>query len=524
MTAKEQKELGDLLFPNTKQTIADLLKEYPLRELPPGAEVLRFAPSPTGYLHLGSFYSAFIQFLAARRTHGVFYLRLEDTDQKREIQGAGDILYKSLIDYGVVPDEGYRGDKLTEQGKYGPYVQSKRIELYNVFAKHLIENGNAFPCFCAKTENKSEIIKRREQEIANNDEIREKDVCRDLSFDELKTKIAQGLPFAIRLKSKGDGTKTREVTDIFKGKREVRENAKDIILLKSNGIPPYAFAHLVDDTLMRTTKVIRGEDWYSSLAAHIELFEAAGFQPLQYGHTPVISTVDSATGNKRKLSKRYDPQADMRFYEQAGYPKQAVLEYILTIANSDFESWRSKNPGTHIYEFPFSLAKVGNSNPMFDWNKLNDISKNIIAKMTCKQINKEVTGYFTGTGKMSAEDFTKMYAILAIDRETPKPRKDIVKYSDIPELYSYIFREPVKSLPLISPKAVHEYAKAYQHSDSKEQWFARIKNECEKNGYSVKDYTRDIRVALTGRENTPDLYVIMQILGNTEVLKRLQKT
>ena len=479
------KELADLLFPDVKLTPEDYLKMYPERK----TSAFRLAPSPTGYLHLGNFYSGFIQFLAAIRTKGVFYVRLEDTDQKRELEGAGEVAYTTLVRFGVTPHEGYRGDSLPEIGKYGPYVQSKRVDIYKVFAKDLVRKGNAFPCFCEATGSKQEVLEKRETEG-----IAEKDVCRDLSFEEVKKKVPQG--FALRLRSRGDGTKSRVVVDLFKGEREVKENAKDIILLKRNGIPPYAFAHMVDDILMRTSTVVRGEDWYSSLPAHIELFEAAGFKPIQYGHNPLICTMDTTTGNKRKLSKRLDPHADMRFYLEQGYPIEAVHEYLLTLANSDFELWRIANPDKSLWDFPFSLDKVGSNNPIFDLQKLDHISKNIIAKKTCKEVNKEVAEFF----KDKDIDLEKVYKILAIDRETEKPRKDIAKYSDILTEYDFLFNAPKPS----GDNALLEYI-----------------------GEKIKDapgkIKKQVRLALTGKESGPDLYEVMQILGEQEVLKRLTK-
>jgi len=478
------KELADLLFPDVKLTPEDYLKMYPERK----TSAFRLAPSPTGYLHLGNFYSGFIQFLAAIRTKGVFYVRLEDTDQKRELEGAGEVAYTTLVRFGVTPHEGYRGDSLPEIGKYGPYVQSKRVDIYKVFAKDLVRKGNAFPCFCEATGSKQEVLEKRETEG-----IAEKDVCRDLSFEEVKKKVPQG--FALRLRSRGDGTKSRVVVDLFKGEREVKENAKDIILLKRNGIPPYAFAHMVDDILMRTSTVVRGEDWYSSLPAHIELFEAAGFKPIQYGHNPLICTMDTTTGNKRKLSKRLDPHADMRFYLEQGYPIEAVHEYLLTLANSDFELWRIANPDKSLWDFPFSLDKVGSNNPIFDLQKLDHISKNIIAKKTCKEVNKEVAEFF----KDKDIDLEKVYKILAIDRETEKPRKDIAKYSDILTEYDFLFNAPKPS----GDNALLEYI-----------------------GEKIKDapgkIKKQVRLALTGKESGPDLYEVMQILGEQEVLKRLR--
>jgi len=484
-------ELADLLFPDVKKTPADYLKMYP----PRNSAAYRLAPSPTGYLHLGNFYSAFIQFCEAKKNGGVFYVRLEDTDQKRELAGAGEVAYTTLVKFGVTPHEGYRGDSLPEVGKYGPYVQSRRTDIYKAFAKDLVRRGNAFPCFCEATGSKQEILEKREVEG-----VQEKDPCRDLTLEEIKKKLPQG--FAVRLRSKGDGSKSRTVVDLFKGEREVKENAKDIILLKRNGIPPYALAHMVDDTLMRTSKVIRGEDWYSSMPAHIELFELAGFTPIQYGHNPLICTIDATTGNKRKLSKRLDPHADMRYYLEQGYPIEAVHEYLLTLANSDFELWRIANPDKSIWEFPFSLEKVGSNNPIFDLQKLDSISKNIIARKTCKEINKEVAEFFKGKDV----DLEKVYKILAIDRETEKPRKDIAKYSDILVEYDFLFRAP-------KPKD----AEGVKRGDN---------NLLEYAGEKIKDapgkIKKAVRLALTGKENGPDLYAIMQILGEQEVKKRLE--
>jgi len=492
------KELADLLFQKVVDMPADYLKFYPKRLTP----AFRLAPSPTGYLHLGNFYSGFIQFFEAKRNKGIFFLRLEDTDQKREIKGAGEIAYTTLVNYGVTPHEGYRGDSLPEIGGYGPYVQSKRVDIYHCFAKDLIRRGNAFPCFCGVTQSKKEILEKREKELQENEGIAEKDCCRDLTFDQIKEKVSKGEGFAIRLRSKGDGTKTRKVVDLFKGEREIKENAKDIILLKRNGIPPYALAHMIDDTLMRTTKVIRGEDWYASLPSHIELFEAAGLPLIQYGHNPLICTIDERSGNKRKLSKRYDPHADMRYYNQVGYPTEAVHEYLLTLANSDFEPWRIANPNKYIDEFPFSLDKIGSNNPIFDLHKLDHISKNIIAKKTCEQIIKEVTEFFKG----KEIDTEKIFQILAIDRETDKPRKDIAKYSEIPFVYNYLFQAPESG----SNDVAREYAKYYNHDANAEDWNAYIGKR-----------KKDVRLALTGKESGPDLYKIMQILGEEEVLKRL---
>ena len=301
------KMLADLLFPNVKHDAEYYLNNMKKRSLPIGAEVTRIAPSPTGFLHVGTVYGALIDYLAAKKTNGVFYMRLEDTDQKREIKEAGQIAYDMLCYYGLTPDEGYRGDNLLQTGDYGSYVQSERKEIYHAFAKTLVEKGRAFPCFCEKSETKQDILDRRNEQLEATEDIEAKDPCRSLSYEEIKAKIDAGKPFALRLLSMGDSEKTFEFEDRIKGKRTIRENTKDIVLLKSDGIPVYSLAHLVDDTLMQTTTIVRGEEWYASLASHLELFDAMGLPRMKYAHTPVICKLDES-GNKRKLSKRKDPE------------------------------------------------------------------------------------------------------------------------------------------------------------------------------------------------------------------------
>ncbi|HIU06128.1 MAG TPA: glutamate--tRNA ligase, partial [Candidatus Onthoplasma faecigallinarum] len=340
MTEKECTELADLLYPNVKD-VSYYFEKYKDRNVL--GEVTRLGPSPTGYLHIGHLMQALIHRMLANVTNGIFYLRLEDTDGKREIKNAGEVAYDMLVRFGLTPDEGYRGS-LEEVGDYGPYVQSKRLDIYHAFAHELVRLGRAFPCFCASTAGKEEIIKKREKELNESMDLEVKDPCRDLTLDEIKDKLKQGKPFALRLKSTGDKEKTHEFKDEIMGKRDLRENARDDILIKSNGIPVYAFAHIVDDNLMKTTVIVRGQDWYQSLPVHIELNRAFGFKPFRYAHTPNICILDENTGNKRKLSKRKDAFADVRFFLEKGYPIVAVIEYLLTLLNSDFEMWRKNNP------------------------------------------------------------------------------------------------------------------------------------------------------------------------------------
>lgn len=542
----DTQKLANLLYPNAKP-VEYWLEKYPPRELKRGAEVTRLAPSPTGYLHTGHAYSALINKLTAEKSGGIFYLRLEDTDQKRLIEHAGDIAYNMLVSYNLSPNEGYRGDELAQIGDYGDYVQSKRLNIYQSFAKFLVEKGRAFPCFCKKSEGIEDVEERRQKQLEESGEILEHDPCRNLSLEEIEEKLDAGEEFALKLKSNGDPSKTFKFTDLIKGEREIRENAKDIVLMKSNGIPPYAFAHAVDDSLMHTTIVVRGEEWYPSLSAHIELFKALGFKPPKYAHTPVICKLDE-NGNKRKLSKRKDPEADVRYFIVEGYPKVAVIEYLLNLLNSDFEPWRAANPTLSYKEFPFSIEKIGSNNPMFDFVKLADVSKNYISHLTADEVYSMLVEWtksfdvdFCKTLTENA-DFSK--AVLNIDRDVPKPRKDISKWSEVKSYYDYMFYG-IKTYELdgLDKKKFKEiiaaYKDIYSEEDDKETWFNKIKAMAESLGYAtnnkdykaypesykgnVADVCTYIRLALTGRKNSPDIYSIARVLGAREVNRRFEK-
>ena len=432
----DYKKIADLLYPNNKYTVEQVEKMFPVRKLKDGAEVTRFAPSPTGYLHLGGFFQAVIDRFLAKRTGGVFSLRLEDTDKKREVEGADKIAVSVLNEFGLDPDEGYTISG--EVGDYGPYRQSDRLDIYNAYAKMLVEKGRAFPCFCEAPEGKAEVLENREKMLEETATLIEHDPCRDLTYD-------QGKPFALRLRSINKEGDKVVVNDRIKGKREIPANLKDTVLIKSNGIPPYPFAHPVDDHLMGTTVVVRGEEWFSSVAQHIEIFEALGFKPIDYLHTALICKIDDQTGNKRKLSKRKDPEADMRFFTINGYPKLAVIEYLLTLANSNFEEWRKNNQTADIYEFPFSPSNMSNTSPMVDMIKLNDISKNVISRMKAADVYNETLTWAKDNDVSFAVvlENNKDLAIAAlnIDREIERPRKDITTYKEVKELYNYFFNE-----------------------------------------------------------------------------------
>jgi len=552
----DYKKLADLLYPNTTNTIDDYIKKYPKRKLDDEQEVVRLAPSPTGYLHTGHLYSALLSKSLASGTDGIFYLRLEDTDQKREIENAGTIAYNVLCRYGLIPDEGYRGDDLEQIGDYGDYIQSHRLEIYDTFAKHLVSIGRAFPCFCDKSEGKEDVLARRNEQLENSEAIEEKDPCRSLTIEEVEANIKAGKPWALRLLSQGDPEKTFRFKDSIKGDREIRENCKDIVLVKSNGIPPYSFAHIVDDTLMGTTTVVRGEEWYPSLSAHIEGFKAFGFEPPKYAHTPVICKIDETTGNKRKLSKRKDPEADARYFLQVGFPTESILEYLMNLLNSDFENWRAQNPLLPYTEFKFAVEKIGSNNPMFEMVKLEDVSKNIISHYSPEKVADCTLAW--------AEEFDKEFfeiiknkrdyliGLFSIDRvDTPKPRKDIAKWSDVKGLYEYMFDETKKLEALedydfadnVSKEDIiailTEYAKIYDENDEKQVWFDKIKSICDPLGFSadmkaykknpqdfkgsVADVSGVIRVAITGRRMSPDLYFVKKLLGSNEVANRLNK-
>ena len=546
-------KLANLLFPEVDLTVKECFNAYPKRIMPVGAEVTRIAPSPTGYFHIGSVYGAFIDKLIAYNSNGVFYMRLEDTDAKREVANTGDIAYDMLSYFGLKPDEGYAGDNKKQIGDYGDYVQSKRKNIYCAFAKHLVEIGKAYPCFCASAQNKDEILKRRQDQLEQNNDIEEKDVCRDLTFEQIEENIKKGLPFAIRLKSNGDPNKTFKIKDLIKGEREVRENTKDIIILKSNKTPPYSLAHIVDDTLMGTTIVVRGEEWYPSLSAHIELFKAFDLPYPKYAHTPVVCKLDE-DGNKRKLSKRKDPEADARYFIEQGYPVSSVMEYLLNLINSDFEDWRKQNPTASYFEFPFKVSKIGSNNPMFDFVKLDDCSKQVISRFTANDIYENCLSW----AQTYDEDFYNKIKdkkdfclkLFDIDRNTNNPRKDISKWSMVKDLYSYMFagledknaedydfdaklnKEDVKAI-------LQEYLKVYDEKDDKQAWFEKIKNICPKLNFcnNMKEYKKNpeaykgnvadvsgvIRVAITTRRNSPDLYELMALLGSKEVKNRLNK-
>ena len=540
------KELAQLLFPNIDKSPEYYEQLYPERNLKEGARVTRFAPSPTGFLHFGNLFTCMIAYKTAKATDGVFYVRVEDTDQKRKVEGAIDVMLKGLAVYGINADEGVVGDEV-EKGGYGPYYQSKRVDIYQCYAKWLVEQGLAYPCFCS-AEELDEI--RSEQE---NESIKgywgKWAKCRDLTFEQIKANIEAGKSWTLRLKSPGDLEKKCYFDDMIKGKIEMPENVQDVVLLKSDGIPTYHFAHVIDDHLMRTTHVVRGDEWISSAPIHLQLFRLLGFKAPKYAHVAPIMKEEN--GGKRKLSKRKDPEAAVTYYAKQGYPQESVNEYMMTLANSNFEDWRRANKDEDINKFPFNLKKMSVSGALFDLVKLTDVSKNVICTMPAQRVfelsyewAKEYNPLLASLYEQNTERAT---AILNIDRENKKPRKDIAKWSDIPDYISYMYDETFNecydltgnATPSLAIKVLEEYIKVVDLSDDKDAWFSRMKDICplvdctpnvkeykaepEKFEGHIGDVSTIIRVALTGRTNTPDLFAITSLLGEETVKARLEK-
>nr|MCR5151126.1 glutamate--tRNA ligase [Clostridiales bacterium] len=436
--------LAEYLFPGIDKTPDYYESLYPERGLKEGARVTRFAPSPTGYLHIGGLFQALVDNLTAHTSGGVSFLRVEDTDKKREISDGVSAITQGLSAFGIEFDEGVTGFG-TEKGEYGPYTQSKRREIYQTVAKSLVKKGLAYPCFCTG----EELNALRDRQEADGALIRgyfgKYAKCRDLSFNEIKEKIEKGMPWVLRFRSDGSDDKRIVFEDVIRGKIEMPENTIDEVLLKSDGVPTYHFAHVCDDHFMHTTHVIRGEEWISSVPKHIALFKACGYKVPKYAHTPQIMKNDEETGEKRKLSKRKDPEAAVSYFIKEGYPKEAVVEYLMTLISSGFEDWRRANPTLNAIDFPFNLKKMASSGCLFDLVKLKDVSKNVISMMKAGTVYERITAWSEKYDRKFNRVFTERpefsMAIVNIDRENPKPRKDIAMWSEVKEYYSYFFKE-----------------------------------------------------------------------------------
>lgn len=540
----DNERLAGLLFPDIDKAPDYYENLFPQRNLKEGAKVTRFAPSPTGFLHFGNLFTCVTAYKTAKDSDGVFFVRVEDTDQKRKVDGAIDIMLQGLSVYGVQADEGVVAEN-KEIGEYGPYYQSQRKEIYQTYAKALVEQDLAYPCFCS-TEELDEIRTAQENESTKG-YWGEWAKCRNLTIDEIEQKLADGKAFTLRLKSPGNLDKKCFFDDMIKGKIEMPENVQDIVLLKSDGIPTYHFAHAVDDHLMRTTHVFRGDEWISSTPVHLQLFRILGFKPPKYAHVAPIMKEEN--GGKRKLSKRKDPEAAVSYYIEQGFPQESVNEYIMTIANSNFEDWRRANKTEPIEKFPFSLKKMSVSGALFDMVKLTDVSKNVISAMTAQTVYDKTLEWAEQYNEKLAELFkaNPEYAvqILNIDRENKKPRKDIAKWSDVEDYISYMYDETFtpcydltgNATPELAVNVIEKYIDMFDINDDKDQWFSRMKDLCPLVGCTpnVKEFKQNpdafkghvgdvstiIRVALTGRTNTPDLYYITALLGKDQVEKRL---
>lgn len=543
------KDLADLIFPEAKD-ISYYEEKYPRRELKENAVVTRYAPSPTGVMHIGGLYQALIAKKIAKQTEGVFFVRIEDTDQKREIENGTMEIINSLSNFGLEPDEGMISET-EEKGIYGPYKQSKRKDIYQAYAKYLIEQGKAYPCFC--TPEDVEAI-RAKQEAAK---IRPGYYgvwakCRNNTVEEMAEKIKNGEKYIIRFKSPGREDRKIKHKDVIKGNVEFPENDQDIVIIKADGLPTYHFAHAIDDHLMGTTHVIRGDEWLSSVPLHLQLFHELGFRPPKYAHIAPIMKNDN--GNKRKLSKRKDPEAAVSYYEQEGIPSEAVNEYLLNIANSTFENWRRANKDKSVDEFELKLNKMSVSGALFDMVKLLDVGKTVISKFTAEEVyEKAMTWAKKYDNELEEMLKDKNYAlkIFGIERGNQKPRKDIAKWSDVKESIIYMYDNKFLDENIEYPyqtingkddinKILKLYTeKYYDENDDKQTWFNKIKELSGEMGFAkeVKEYKQNpdmykahvgdvstvLRVALTGRTNTPDMYEIMNVLGKESIQKRFEK-
>ncbi len=543
------KDLADLIFPNITKTIEDYEKIYPKRDLPEGAMVTRFAPSPTGFVHMGSLLASFISSKAAKDTKGVFYLRIEDTDQKREVPNGIEGIVKDLQNFEIKIDEGALS-RTESIGAYGPYIQSERKEIYQAFIKHLLEVGMAYPCFCSEDHLK-EIREMQEATKSRIGYYGRYAVCRNLKIEEAYNRIKNGEKFIIRLKSPGDFEKKIIVNDLVKGKIEFPENDLDIVIMKSDGLPTYHFAHLVDDHLMRTTHVTRGDEWVSSLPVHIQLFQMFGFEPPKYAHLSPILKQEGET--KRKLSKRKDPEAAMSYYAELGIPIKAVHLYLMTIANTNFEQWYDQNKDKTLDDFKFDFKKISASGSLFDVEKLINISRNYISFLSAEEVYENVLNW-SATYDKELHELLEKYKeytinIFSIERYQKKPRKDYESWSSIKKNIWYMYDELFTNVEydfqkITDDKEISKILKTYlekyyQENDDKDTWFNKIKELTDELGYcsnmkeykenpdnykgSVADISTVIRVALTSSSMTPDLYEIMKLLGKERITSRINQ-
>ncbi|MEA4846439.1 MAG: glutamate--tRNA ligase [Clostridiaceae bacterium] len=547
----QNKELADILFPDIERTPEYYELLYPKRQLPEGAKVTRFAPSPTGFVHMGSLYASLVSERLAHQSNGIFFLRVEDTDKKREVEGGVSNIIRALSRFGINFDEGVT-DVDDEKGSYGPYKQSERMGIYKAFAKRMVEKGLAYPCFCSE-EDLDSIRAKQEENKETPGYYGEYAVHRSFTLEQIREELSRGKSFVLRLKAPCNPDNRFVFKDLIKGEVEMPENFQDIVLLKSDGLPTYHFAHVVDDHLMRTTHVTRGDEWLSSVPLHVQLFEMLEWERPYFAHISPVMKLEGSS--KRKLSKRKDPEADVSFYHEQGFPSISVIEYLVNLINSNFEDWRRENPVSPNTDFRIELERMSVSGAMFDIVKLTDMSKDIVAHMSAEEVYamslewaEEYDPEFAG---LLSRDERYSKDIFNIDRGGEKPRKDIAKWLDVKPYIFYFFDElfdrdaaegynfPEAIDTDEVKRLIREYAKVYTHADSKDMWFDRVKEFCEVMGYSkdvktfkknpgaykghVGDVTGIIRVAVTNRRNTPDLYEIMQAMGEKKVLERFER-
>ena len=553
-------ELAYLIFPDVDETVDDLEIKYPERNLKADAKVVRIGPSPTGMMHTGTLFQAMVNKKLATQSEGVFYVRVEDTDQKREVEGAVDEIIAGLKHFDLMPDEGVVG-KDKEVGHYGPYTQSKRRDIYRICAKHLIEIGRAYPCFCTQ----EMLQKTHDAQVANKVipgyyGIYAK--CRNISIDESIERVKNGEKFILRFRSNGSHLKKISFIDDARGKIEMADNDEDIVIIKSDGLPTYHFAHICDDHFMRTTHVVRAEEWLPSVPKHLQLFDAMGFKAPHYIHTPTIMIKDG--DSKRKLSKRKDKVAAVSYFIAAGYPVEGVNDYLMTILNTDFEMWKAQNKDKSYKDFEFKLNKMSSAGSLLDIPKLNDLSKEAIAKMNSQEVLENVLEWSKKYSKdfydIISKDLDYSKKVFGLERDNAtKIRKDIYKWEDVEPTFRYFFKDNylnelkeqgylIKTLPEekntltldVIKKSLEAYKEAYNENDTKDEWFDRMKDVAQKLGFcinmkeykanpenyigSIADFSSIVRMAVTNRKNTPDIYSIMQLLGKDTTIARMEDT
>ena len=547
----DNQKLADLLFPEVVNTPEYYEEKFPYRKLPNKAEVTRMAPSPTGFIHLGNLYSALADERIAHRNGGVFYLRIEDTDEKRKVDGAVETIINVLRYFDIEFDEGAGFDDTDPRNAYGPYFQRQRVEIYHTYAKSLVERGLAYPCFCTEEELDKVRAKQEEDKILTG-YYGEYATCRNLSYEEIEANIKAGKPYVLRLRSQGSPDKEITFVDAIKGEIKLPENIHDIVLLKKDGIPTYHFAHAIDDHLMRTTTVVRGGEWLASAPIHYELFHLLGFKMPAYAHTAHLMKFDEETGGKRKLSKRKDPELSLDYYRKDGYHPYTMKVYLLTLLNSNFEEWHEKFPDKDINEFPFSVEKMNQSGALFDKDKLHNICKNELSKLSEEELYDFLYDWAKENEPENVEkwfgDREKMLQILRLYMGVgaKRRRKDLMYAKQIFELISYFFdgesAEEMDEFKLdedMVSKILKSYLAKYDHNDDNSVWFNKLKEIADEHGFAsdmkaykanpenfkgnVSDIAEAVRIAVTGRANTPDLWIIVHIMGEEQMTERIKK-